>query len=85
LLNNTFLTSIAFLKKGDIIQLPKKAKLSFNTSSSKSLLFHTFLELDYYTNTIIILKDLTSLNQKDFILLTRSVYNMLDLKDYLLK
>jgi hypothetical protein len=82
-LNNSVLNSITFLKKGDIIYIPKNTKLSFNSNSS--ILFHTFLEIDYYTNTIVILKDLSNLNQKDFMLLTRSVYNMLDLKDYLLK
>jgi hypothetical protein len=84
-LNNKLINSIAFLKKGDIIQLPKTTKLRFNTYNTNSIILHTFLELDYYTNTIIIVKDLNSLNQKDFFLLTRSIYNILDLKDYLLK
>lgn len=85
LLNNALLNSIVFLKKGDIIQIPKSIKLTFNGFNSKSILFHSFIEVDYYTNTIVIVKDLSSLNQEDFFLLTRSVYNVLDLKDYLLK
>jgi ribosomal 50S subunit-recycling heat shock protein len=85
LLNSAVLKSLTFLKKGDIIHLPKTKKLIFTSLNHKSLLFHSFLEIDYYTNTVVILKDLNSLSYKDFFLLTRSFYNILDLKDYLLK
>jgi len=84
-LNSKTLNSITFLQKGDIIILPTLNKLLFNSFVSKSVFFHSFLEVDYYTNTIIIVKDLNELNKKDFFLLRGSLFNVLDLKDYLLK
>lgn len=38
-----------------------------------------------YTGTIVVVKDLEELTRKDFFLLTKSVYNFLDIQDYLLK
>lgn len=60
-----------FLKRGDIIYIDNSAYHFYNTfkhlSSSKSnkLRFFTFIEIDYYTNTIIILKNYYELTEND--------------------
>jgi len=73
------------LVKGDLIFFSGLKKIFFQNKLKDSILFFSFFEIDYYTNTIIIVKGLNDLNEKDFLLLTRDLYNVLDLKDYLLK
>ncbi len=85
LLNNRKLTFIHFLKCGDIVYIPRCLLIKFLKKSTRPAIMYTFIEVDYYTNTIIIIKDLKYLNKKDFFLLTRYLYNVLDLKDYMLK
>lgn len=66
LINNKSVHSNYFLKKGDIISLKfftcnNKLKLkSFNNFK-----IFSFVEIDYYTNTVVILKDYITLTEKD--------------------
>jgi len=71
LLNGRSVKSNLLLKKGDIISFKsweKKNDLFFNESAKKYYLsekFITFLEVDYYTKTIVILKNFDELSSKD--------------------
>lgn len=69
---------------GNIIEIPKLSLFTFSRILKKIVIFYTFLEIDYYTNTIIIVKDLKELNSKDFYLLTRNIYNLFSLKNFIL-
>lgn len=71
LLNGRSVKSNLLLKKGDVISFKsweKKNDLFFNESTKKYYLsekFITFLEVDYYTKTIVILKNFDELSSKD--------------------
>jgi hypothetical protein len=90
---NNFFTSFnkyhfkRFLKKGDIISfkffLKYQYKLNLN-AITKSLYLPTLFELDYYTNNIIILKDL-NLNFQDLNSLIKEPLNFYYFKNYLFK
>ena len=60
-----------FLKKGDIIQINDSSYHIHNyfkyllSKKSNILRFFTFIEIDYYTNTIIILKNYDELTEND--------------------
>lgn len=71
------------LSKGDIILILNLEKIIFTKKTQEPLLLHTFIEVDYYTNQIIIIKNLQELTEKDFFLLSRELYNILDLRDHL--
>lgn len=85
-LNNTIKVHFLItLTKGDSIYISGLKKIFFKHKLSDSILFFSFIEVDFYTNKIVIVKCLSELNSKDFLLLTRDLYNLLDVKDYLLK
>jgi len=68
LVNNKVIQSNYLVKKGDVIIFApsfKIKKLSFEKASAFEL-FSLFFEIDYYTNTIIILKDFNLLSSSDF-------------------
>jgi ribosomal protein S4 len=83
-LNKTKVNFSLNLVKGDIIFVSNLKNLFFQSKLKESVVFFSFVELDFYTNKIIIVKDLQELNVKDFFLLTRDLYNILDLRDRLL-
>lgn len=83
--NNLYGSALSFLQAGDIIYIPSFFKLKVAKDYRQTIIFSTFLEVDFYTNTIVILKDLQKLTKKDFYLLTRSLYNVFNLKDGLFK
>ncbi len=65
-----------YIKKGDIISLNSKLSFekthTYNNTKKKYIrnkMFFSFLEFDYYTNTIIVLKDLKDLTTEDLRLL----------------
>jgi len=71
------------LSKGDIIFISSLKELFFSDRLKDSFFFHTFLEIDCYTNQIVIIKNWWELTEKDFFLLSRAFYNILDLRDQL--
>lgn len=83
-LNKAKIHFLINLVKGDIIFITYLKKIFFKNKFKESIIFFSFLEIDYYTNKIIVIKDLQELNEKDFFLLTRGFYNILDLRDHLL-
>ena len=49
---------LQILSKGDIVFISSFNKLFFSNKLNDSFLFHTFLEIDCYTNQVVIVKDL---------------------------
>lgn len=89
LVNGKTVASNYFLKKGDIICF-KKFSISHLSSLknlfsfySKSKYFASFLEIDHYTKTIIIIKDYVQLGEEDFSLMLSNSFDLKLLKDYL--
>jgi ribosomal protein S4 len=74
-----------FLYSGDIIEIPQLQTLTFSKKKQFLSFFYTFLEVDYYTNTAVVIKDINSLTSKDLLLLLQITLNELDLQEYLLK
>ncbi len=76
-LNNKLLKSNSFLKKGDVILLKKlpniKTKQNKFTNDKKIM---SFLEIDYYTNTVIITKDYKSLTNADIHLIVKNTFSV---------
>lgn len=81
LVNNRFVKANTFLKKGDIISFVD-TDFSFYTfkkivdSYSKNEKFLTFIEIDYYTKTIILLKSYKELSSEDLFLLVTEYINI---------
>lgn len=80
LLNDIPVKSCVFLKKGDIISLKRIFNGNFNKRNKN---IFSFAEIDYYTNTIIILKNFDQLNFDDFIILINKTLNFKKLIDYM--
>lgn len=78
-----------FLSKGDVISFSWDYKLDnlcmravrANTLFSKVIL--TFVEVDYYSNTIIVIKSIKDLGPEDFYLLVKAFYSLKRVKDYI--
>ena len=76
-----------FLSKGDVISFSEKfdsllinpKKLKLKNSIGDFIL--TFVEIDYYTNTIVVVKNLSELTVYDFYLLLMESYNLKKIKD----
>jgi ribosomal protein S4 len=86
LVNNKCIQSNYFIKKGDIITFKLTSfcllKSSIQSFSKNNLLF-SFVEIDYYTNTIIVIKDFNSLNFSEISLIFKEFYNIKKIKDIL--
>ena len=74
-----------FLKKGDIIKIGLSNSFSFNMQKrirdtllvlSKDSIFFPFLEIDYYTKTIVIVKGLEELSKDDFYLFNSTYFDL---------
>lgn len=87
LLNGQKIFSNVFLKKGDVVAFfSKKTFLSTKTLLSRvftSQKFCTFAEVDYYTKTVVIVKDLKDLTVDDFSLLVQEFFDLKKFRDYL--
>lgn len=87
LVNKKSVSGNFFLSKGDIISLSEKfnpllinpKRLRLKNTIEDSIL--TFVEIDYYTNTIVVIKDLNELTVYDFYLLLVEFYNLKKIKD----
>lgn len=60
-----------FLKQGDIIIFKTKGKLNYNKLTKEVYFLHSFLEIDLYTNTIVVLKNVLDLTQTELSLLLK--------------
>jgi len=82
LLNGKSIKSNVFLKKGDVLTLPFSSFSNLfafrKTLKNHSLsnFFNTFLEVDHYTKTIVMIKSFNSLNSSDFSLLNRYFFDL---------
>jgi ribosomal protein S4 len=89
LVNNKPVVGNYIVKKGDIISFSD----AFSDPSlfTKNILkmysinnhFFSFVEIDYYTKTIVILKDLTDLSEEDFYLFSYEHFDLKKFTDYL--
>ena len=76
--------NIVNLVKGDVISIHTFYKAVCGIKLEEEFrLLTPFIEIDSYTNSIVIVKDLQELTSKDFLLLSREFYSILDLRDYL--
>ena len=89
LLNGKTFVSNITLKKGDILMFnSKKVCSSFSLESflkrqSVQRTFSTFVEIDFYTKTLVIVKDLEDLTSDDFNLLFTEYFDLKKFRDYL--
>lgn len=82
-----------FMYKKNVLSLKKKTLLEKNRAkliSLKSTLFFnnfllSFCEVDYYTKTVIIIKDFLVFSRQDFALILRDRINLSDFMYYLIK
>jgi len=87
--NDKYIYSNYYLLKGDVISFNNKFDMKFLNivqNRNKSLSISTvlsFVEVDYYSNTIVIVKSVKDLTADDFYLLIRSSYNLKLIKDYI--
>jgi ribosomal protein S4 len=78
LVNGVIVKSNIFLKKGDIITSTKPVNLISKNFSKKSFSkkFNSMIEIDFYTNSIIIVKDFTETTYLDFTLMFTEYMNV---------
>lgn len=87
--NGSFRRGAYFLRKGDIISFNSKFRAEcLNLKESKSSFFFskvisTFVEVDYYSNCVVVLKDVKDLSLEDFYLLVKDPYCLKKIKDYI--
>ena len=66
---------------------PNTISSTFETISSKFLLnrcLNLFVEIDFYTNTVIIVKDISDLTNEDLILIVSEAFDLKKFKNYLI-
>jgi hypothetical protein len=87
--NGCFRKGNYFLRKGDIISFNSKYRAEYlDLKESKSAFFSskvipTFVEVDYYSNCVVVLKDVEELTVEDFYLLIKDSYCLKKIKDYI--
>lgn len=77
-----------FINKGDIISLSSNLKYDYKKNLNtyfRSLYLPTFFELDYYTNTIILLKSVPILNFKDINSILKEPFCVYQFRNYIFK
>jgi len=88
LLNFKKVSPNVFLKKGDVLNMsPNTISSTFETISSKFLLnrcLNLFVEIDFYTSTVIIVKDVSDLTNEDLILIVSEAFDFKKFKNYLI-
>lgn len=89
LVNNKRVKSNFFVKKGDIVQV--LIENCMNSTSQKIILqglctqcdstFLSFVEVDYYSKSLVVVKDLTELSKEDFYLLNTISFDLKKLQN----
>lgn len=77
--NNKLKTSVTFLKRGDIVNLKPEFLLNLSENINKYLLFEkllSFVEVDYYSCSFIIIKDVNQLSFEDLYLFIKEDINL---------
>ena len=85
LVNNNYISESTLLKQGDIISFRQQANIFpifFNKKLENDFLY-SFIEIDYYTKTIIILKDSSHFSTEDLSLITNEYFNIAKFLDYI--
>jgi len=77
--NNTLVSSNYFVKKGDIITFDVKFINSIKINAKQNVL--SFLEIDYYTKTIVIIKNLEELTENDICTMNTKYFDVKKLFD----
>jgi ribosomal protein S4 len=86
LVNGCFVRANFLLRKGDIITLLDSIKLNINQSFinlSPTKKIFSFIEIDYYNNTVVIIKNLNDLHLQDIYLLSVNHCDLKKIKDFL--
>jgi len=66
-INDLFIKSNCILRKGDIVTMLESIPIECSFKKTQTFdLFSIFFEIDYYTNTIILIKDFTDFSRQDF-------------------
>jgi len=81
LVNNKKVGSTSFVTKGDTISLINVVPVL--KSKKNPTFLYSFLEVDYYSNTVVIIKDLFQLSLEDSSLLSREVISIKKFIDYI--
>lgn len=87
--NGCFIKGNYFLRKGDLISFDSKFRAEcLDLKESKSSFFFskvisTFVEVDYYSNCVVVLKNVEDLSLEDFYLLVKDSYCLKKIKDYI--
>jgi hypothetical protein len=81
LLNNKRISHNITLKAGDIISIKKVSLIDFKNITPEFLF--SFIEIDYYTNTIIVLKNIEDLNFDDISFLIKDSIHIKKFIDYI--
>lgn len=82
--NNKHVNGNYYLKKGDVVCIESSFLLS-TILFKKSLhnFFLTFVEIDYYTKTVVIVKDLNELSFEDLYIVILHFFDLKKFRDYL--
>jgi ribosomal protein S4 len=89
LVNGKYVSSNLFLKRGDLVTFVDSIGLNhLNLNNNRKYLtlsktILTFAEVDFYTNTIVIVKDLSELHLEDIHLLNADFYDLKKIKDFI--
>jgi len=83
LVNGCLPTSMQ-LKRGDIIEI-KNIKAYTRLQKFAFIFLYSILEVDYYSNTIVILKDIQETSSRDFVLLLRESFAFRRIINYILR
>ena len=77
--NSKFVKNNYIVKAGDIISFPKYfSSFSNNLKNLKKiLLIKNFLEIDYYTNSLIIISDINEMTQLDYSVFMKQYFNLM--------
>ena len=89
LVNQKAVSGNFFLSKGDVVSFTNKCNVDFltikehknNFLSTDTIL--SFVEVDYYSNTVVVIKDLTDLTADDFYLIVKESFNLKYIRDYI--
>jgi ribosomal protein S4 len=84
--NNIIIYDSIFLKKGDVVEIGKSLEpLLNNPSFISNTFFLSFCEIDFYSGTFIVLKDLNFVENKDISLFFKEKINLNSFIYYLTK
>lgn len=84
-INFKTIRNVNFLKKGDIITFSDSSFIKYSKFESKIPFLYSLLEIDYYSNTLVILKGNEELVQEDVFTLLNTSLSINLFKNYLIR